>query len=348
MKIAFFVNEVSENEKAVATNRLVMAAINRGHEAWIIPSDSFFFDEDDRVKAIAIRPTKKKYKSSEVFSRDIMSAKVKTETIIVGDLDVLFLRSDPASETHSRTWARRVGLDFGRAAMRQGVLVVNDPNGLSTALNKMYFQLFPQSIRPKTIITRSNTQIREFANRHNQNIVLKPLQGPGGQGIFFVREHEMSNLNQIVDTLGSGGYIIAQEFLSGAEEGDTRMFIMNGQILKYKGRYAAYRRVRKGGHDSQGFIGSSRFEKVEVTDDMLEVAEVVRPKLIQDGMFLVRLDLIGSKLIEINVFTPGGLEIAQQFEGSNFFHAVINSLERKVEYMNHDYQHFMNIDLAVL
>ena len=186
MRIAFFVNEVSEEEKANATNRLVMAAINRGHETWIIPAHSFYFDEDDKVKAIGLKPPKKNYKSSIAFTRDILSARVKEESIVVGDLDVLFLRSDPASETH-RTWARRVGLDFGRAAMRRGVLVVNDPNGLSTALNKMYFQLFPPSIRPKTIITRNIKQIREFALKNNENIVLKPLQGPGGQGIFFVK-----------------------------------------------------------------------------------------------------------------------------------------------------------------
>lgn len=337
MRIAFFVNEVSQEEKANATNRLVMAAINRGHEAYVIPADSFYFDEDEKVKAIGLKAPRNNYKSSNVFARDILGAKVLKESIVVGDLDVLFLRSDPASET-DRTWARRVGLDFGRAAMRRGVLVVNDPNGLSTALNKMYFQLFPQSIRPKTIITRSKQHIRDFALRNNQNIVLKPLQGPGGQGIFFVKPHEMSNLNQIVDTLGSGGYIVAQEYLEDSEAGDTRLFIMNGQPLKHKGKFAAYRRVRETGS----------FEKAKLTDEMLEVAEVIRPKLIQDGMFLVRIDMIGGKLIEVNVFTPGGLEIAQKFEGANFAHAVIGALERKVQYMTQEYHNFMNIDMSVL
>lgn len=347
MRIAVFVNEVSEEEKAHATHRLVMAAINRDHEAWIIPADSFFFDEDDRVKAIGLKAPRRNYKSANAFARDILSSKVIKETITVGDLDVLFLRSDPGSEMH-RTWARRIGLDFGRAAMRRGVLVVNDPNGLATALNKMYFQLFPKSIRPATIITRSKQHIREFALRHNENIVLKPLQGPGGQGIFFVKKNEMANLNQIVDTLGSGGYIIAQEFLDDADAGDTRLFLMNGQPLKYKGKYAAYRRVKHGRHDSQGFSGESTFERVNLTDEMMEVAEVIRPKLIQDGMFLVRIDLVGGKLLEINVFTPGGLEIAQKLEGPNFSLAVIQALERKVQYMKEDDHNFSNIDMAVL
>ena len=340
--------EISVEEKADTTNRLAMAAINAGHEVWIIPADSFFFDEDDRVKALARKAPRSKYKSAEVFARDMLGKKVLEELITVGDLDVLFLRSDPSSELVNRTWARRVGLDFGRAAMRRGVLVVNDPNGLSTALNKMYFQLFPTSIRPRTIISRNHKQIKDFALKQGKNIVLKPLQGPGGEGIFFVRTDEMSNLNQIIDTLGSGGYIIAQEFLEGANQGDTRLFLMNGQPFKYKGHYAAYRRVRTGGHDSSGFLGESTFEKAELTDEILEVAEVVRPKLIQDGMFLVRLDIIDGKLIEINVFTPGGLEIAQQFEGVNFFQGVIAALERKVSYRNENNPNFSNLELTVL
>ena len=115
---------------------------------------------------------------------------------------------------------------------------------------------------------------------------------------------------------------------------------MNGQPLKHKGKLAAYRRVRNG--------GETNFEKAQVTDEMLEVAEVIRPKLVQDGMFLVRIDMIGGKLIEINVFTPGGLEIAQQFEGANFANAVIGALERKVQYMQQENQNFLNIEMAVL
>lgn len=348
MKLAFFVNDLSTEERAHSTNRLAVEAINRGHEVWLIPADSFFFDEDDRVKAMALKAPRAKYKSVDVYLRDMLGKNVIQELITVGDLDVLFLRSDPSVEVADRTWARRVGLDFGRAAMRYGVLVVNDPNGLSTALNKMYFQLFPRSIRPTTIISRNKTQIRDFAKKNGDNIVLKPLQGPGGQGIFFVKSIEMANLNQIIDTLGSGGYIIAQEFLPGAEQGDTRLFLMNGQPLKCKGHYAAYRRVRHGGHDSSGFHGEGTFEKAELTDEILEVAEVIRPKLIQDGMFLVRLDIIGGRLIEINVFTPGGLEIAQQFEGVNFCQEVIKALERKVSYKEDKVRTFTNLELSVL
>ena len=70
--------------------------------------------------------------------------------------------------------------------MRRGVIVLNDPNGLSKAMNKMYFQLFPEEVRPTTIITRDNAEIKEFAREQGGHVVLKPLQGSGGQGVFLI------------------------------------------------------------------------------------------------------------------------------------------------------------------
>jgi glutathione synthase len=81
---------------------------------------------------------------------------------------------------------------------------------------------------------------------------------------------------------------------------------------------------------------------------MLGVAEMVRPKLVEDGMFLVGLDIAGEKLMEINVFSPGGLGSAQRFEKVNFTQAVIQSLESKVQYMKFFRRNFSNIEMATL
>jgi glutathione synthase len=88
--------------------------------------------------------------------------------------------------------------------------------------------------------------------------------------------------------------------------------------------------------------------QAEVTDAHLRVAEIVRPKLVQDGMFLVGLDIVGDKLMEINVFSPGGLGSAQKFEKVNFARAVINALERKVQYMGYYKRNFDNIEMSTL
>ena len=85
-----------------------------------------------------------------------------------------------------------------------------------------------------------------------------------------------------------------------------------------------------------------------VTDKDLRIAEIVRPKLVQDGMFLVGLDIVGDKLMEINVFSPGGLGSAQKFTKVNFSRYVIQALERKVDYMSFYGRNFDNVDMCTL
>ena len=91
-----------------------------------------------------------------------------------------------------------------------------------------------------------------------------------------------------------------------------------------------------------------RLQQAEITPAMLELAEMVRPKLVQDGMFLVGLDIVGDKLMEINVFSPGGLGSAQRFEKVNFTIAVIEAFERKVRYMKYYRRNFDNVELSTL
>jgi len=348
MKIGFMVNEISTEQTGYTTTRLGMAAINRGHEVWIIGAGDFAYDVDEKIHARARSVPKKKYNSSDIYLADLQGKKAIKERITVDDLDVLVLRNDPSTDTGFRSWAQSSGIIFGRAAMRHGVIVLNDPNGLAKAMNKMYFQLFPEEVRPRTLITRDRDEIKKFAKDEGGNIVLKPLQGSGGTGVFLVKSDDMGNLNQMIEAVSRDGYIIAQEYLTAAAEGDTRLFLMNGLPLKYKGKYAAFRRVRTGDDMRSNIHAGGKLRQAEITDVHLRLAEIVRPKIVQDGMFLVGLDIVGDKLMEINVFSPGGLGSAQKFEKVNFSHAVIESLERKVAYMSYYRRRFDNVDMAIL
>ena len=348
MKIAFVVNDIKTEEPMYTTTRLAMAAVNRGHEAWLIGTGDLAFDPDDFVRARARTVSKSKYKSLKNFLEELRGAKARAERITVDDLDVLVLRNDPAADQGRRTWAQMAGINFGRAAMRRGVIVLNDPNRLAQAMNKMYFQLIPEEVRPKTLITRDRDEIRNFAREQGGTIVIKPLQGSGGQGVFLVKGDDVGNLNQMIDAVTRDEYVVAQEYLQAATEGDMRLFMMNGQPLRYKGKYAAFRRIR-GGEDIRSNIHAGGAKEKAIVDDVtLRIAEIVRPKLVEDGMFLVGLDIVGSKLMEINVFSPGGLGSARQFEGVNFSQAVIEGIERKVQYMGFYERNFNNIDMATL
>jgi glutathione synthase len=348
MRVGFFVNDIETEQTGYTTTRLAMAATNRGHEAWLMGAGDLAYDADERIRARARKVSKTSYKSLEAYLKEIKGPKAVRERLTVDDLDVLMLRNDPASDAVTRPWAQSAGIIFGRVAMRHGVIVLNDPDGLAGALNKMYFQSFPEEVRPRTIITRDRDEIKNFAKEEGGNIVLKPLQGSGGQSVFLVRKDDLSNLNQMVDAVSRDGYVIAQEYLPAAAEGDTRLFLMNGQPLRHRGKIAAFRRLRQGDDMRSNIHAGGQKAQAKLTDIDFKLAEIVRPKLVQDGMFLVGLDIVGDKLMEINVFSPGGLGSAQQFEKVNFNNAVLHALERKVEYMSYYRRNFDNVEMSTL
>ncbi|MGW8321038.1 MAG: glutathione synthase [Thermodesulfobacteriota bacterium] len=347
MRFGFIVNDVKSEEEGYTTTRLGMEAVNRGHEVWVMGVADLTYDPDENVRGHARSVPKKSYKTTKGYLADLQGKKALIEEITVDDLDILMLRNDPA-EDFERPWAQSAPVLFGRVAMRHGVIVLNDPNGLAKATNKMYFQLFPEEVRPRTLITRNVKKIKAFAKEQGGKIVLKPLQGSGGKNVFLVRPDDISNLNQIIDAVTRDGYVIAQEYLPAAEEGDTRLFVMNGQPLRYKGKYAAFRRIRTGDDMRSNIHAGGKIARAVIGEEALRIAEIVRPKLAQDGMFLVGLDIVGDKLMEINVFSPGGLGSARRLEGVNFLTAVVQALERKVQYMSYYRRNFDNVEMATL
>ena len=347
MKIGFLVNDVMTEEASYTTMRLSCEAVNQGHDVYVLGVGDIAYDPDECIRARARTLPQRKYKSHETFVKDLQGVKSLRTRITVDDLDVLMLRNVPSDDYLKRPWAATAAAEFGRVALRSGVIVVNDPNGLAKAPTKMYFQLFPAEVRPRTLITRDRDEIKHFAKEEGR-CVLKPLQGSGGTGVFLVQQQDIPNLNQMIDAVSRDGFVICQEYLEAAEAGDTRLFVMNGRPLQVKGKYAAFRRIRAGGDIRSNIHAGGRMAPAEVSEKDLKIAEIVRPKLVQDGMFLVGLDIVGDKLMEINIFSPGGLGNAQKFTKINFTKYVINALERKVNYMNYYGRNFDNQDMCTL
>lgn len=348
MRIGFVVNDVQTESPTFTTTRLAMEAVNQGHEVWLFGVGDLAYDPDEHIRARGRSVARKKYKTGESFLKDLQGKSAVRERVTIDDLDVLMLRNVPSDDYLSRPWASTAASEFGRVAARSGTIVVNDPKALAEAATKMYFQLFPEEVRPRTLITRENDEIKAFAKEQGGTIVLKPLQGSGGSSVFLVRPEDLPNLNQMIDAVSRDGFVIAQEYLPEAQEGDTRLFVMNGRPLMAKGKYCAFRRVRSGGDMRSNIHAGGTLAPAEIDESILKIAEIVRPKLVQDGMFLVGLDVVGDKLMEINVFSPGGLGSAQRFTGINWSKYVIGALARKVEYMQYYGRNFDNVDMCTL
>lgn len=329
MRIGFVVNDITTEQPGYTTTRLAFAARKRGHEVWSIGVAELAQDPDGTVTGHAHGPADKRYRSLKSFAKDLLGDGGVAEKIRVDELDVLMLRNDPAADAQERPWAQRAGVLFGQLAAARGVVVVNDPVHLADAIDKTYFQHFPEAVRPATMISRDPGDLKAFVSDHGGRAVLKPLQGSGGQGVFVVGGKEQQNLNQIIESIARDGFVVAQEYLKGAEEGDVRLFVMNGRLLQVDGKYAAFRRKNETGDPRSNMHVGGKAETATVTKEMFELVDMVRPKLINDGMFLVGLDVIGDVLMEVNVFSPGGLGSASLLHEVDFADAVIQAIERK-------------------
>lgn len=331
MLIAFFVNDMATEHARYTTTILAYEAVKRGHRVcYILPGD-FMLSPDDTLRVHARFAPDKKQRTSLQFFTDMQAVASESELIDISEIDVLMLRSDPSLDAQTTPWAEDIGILFGRAAVARGVLVLNDPDSLSLAINKLYFQSFPEAIRAETLITKFPSDVKEFAKSHGGKIILKPLQGSGGQSVFLVGSENATNINQMIEAITRDGYIIAQAYVPAAAKGDIRLFLMNGQPVRIGNKYAALRRVSSEDDIRSNIHAGGTAVAVQITDKELRVAELIRPKLIADGMFLVGIDIVGDKILEVNLFSPGNLQRCSVLAGENFAIPVIESIERKLE-----------------
>jgi glutathione synthase len=333
MIIGFVVNQIKTEEPWYDTTLLTATAVRMGHEVYVMGVGDLAYNEDGHVGGWAVKAPSKKFRDVEAYLAYIQGSEAEKVYITSEHLDVLFLRSNPSEDTGNRVWAQTAGVVFGKLAIENNVLVLNDPYHLMNTLNKMYFQHFPEIVRPRTIITRSADQIRDFYQKEGGKIILKPLQGSGGQDVFLL--DEPTNLNQIVEAIARNGFVIAQEYLPAAKDGDTRVILMNGKVFQVKGKYAAIHRTNKKGDIRSNIHAGGVAVKAQINDTILELAHIVGPKLKKDGMFMAGLDIVGDKIMELNLFSPGGLVSAEQLEKEKFAQAMIASIENKVAYKRH-------------
>ncbi|MDX1471428.1 MAG: glutathione synthetase [Flavobacteriaceae bacterium] len=347
MKIAFIINDHATEHPNYTTPGLGYAAYKREHDVYFIGVGELSYSSQGHlaVRCKTIKD-KRKFNSQETYFKAVQ----KEEFTIISseELDVLFLRNNPAEEINKREWAQNAPFIFGQIAVRNGVLVLNHPSSLAGAINKMYFQHFPEVLRPKTVISRDFKEIQDFFREQKNKMILKPLQGSGGTNVFMMDKKNEHNLSQTIEAIARDGFVIAQEYLPEAKNGDTRLFMVNGEPLMVDGMYASMQRINAEGEIRSNVHAGGKPSKVQVSQEILDLADIVRPKLVQDGMFMVGIDIVGNKLMEINVFSPGGLNVMGQMYEVDFCTQIIKDIEKKVRYKNMYSEYLDNERLATL
>jgi len=345
MRIGFVVNDVDTEVPTAATVLMAWSAATLGHEVFLIGVGDLTYRTDGTIAAEA-RPAPEATDQKR-FIEAVQGRDAPRERLVCTDLDVLWLRYNPAEGEGDALWERDAGMAFGQLAMHHGVIVLNHPYTLSFAVNKSYLLHFPEWVRPRTIITRNVGEILDFYRKEKKSIVLKPMHGYGGKDVYLLRE-DTSNLKQIVETITRSSYVIAQEYLPEAKKGDVRFFLVNGRPLLVDGKYAALRRVGASGDFRSNMSAGGKPRAVRVTERMLEIARAVAPRIIADGLFFVGLDIVGDRLVEINTISTGGLNAASKLAGTNFGIEVIRAIERKVEYRRAYGPRLTNRELATM
>jgi glutathione synthase len=327
MRLAFFVNEVETEVDEYATTRLARAAAEAGHDTWYVGvGDIELGEADARLKARAHAAVTQSGDTLESFMTRVKER--DAERIVLDDLDALFLRNESLEDLQHRPWASSLGVIFGQTLKARGVTVVNDPMSLVRATSKLYLEEFPEKIRPRSLVTRDPEAIERFVAEFGHSVV-KPLYGAKGRNVFMVESQDEPNLAQITEAVLQDGYALVQEFVDGGEEGDSRIFVLEGEILESQGKQAAFRRVSTGTDLRANISTGGRSVPLEIGDTERGIVEAMRPKLLADGMFFVGIDVVGDKVVEINAESPGGMQSVERLYEIDVCPTVIEALERR-------------------
>ncbi len=241
------------------------------------------------------------------------------EDIDLVDADAVFIRKDPPF-TDEYLWLTLV-LDH----LDGSTLVVNSPRGLREANEKLYAHHFPEIV-PPTIMTSHRDEILRFLSDIGGKAVIKPIDGHGGVGVFLLANGD-SNLNGLIEAVthnGARNAIVQALIPEIYEEGDKRILLLDGEFLGVVARMPSAGDLRSNIH-----VGGSAVP-AQLTGADEAIIETMRDRLLADRLFFVGLDVIGGKLIEVNVTSPTLIQQMSRLMGKNLTTPVIERLEEKI------------------
>lgn len=240
--------------------------------------------------------------------------------VALRDLDAVLMRKDPPFDSEYFYATHVLG-----QAEREGACVLNKPAALRDHPEKLSIMEFPQWIGP-TLVTRDEVAIRHFHQEH-RDIILKPLDGMGGMGIFRVGPDGL-NLGSIIETLNHHGAtsVMVQRYLPEIVDGDKRVLIIGGQPVPY-----CLARIPQGSEVRGNLAAGGKGVARALTARDREIAEALGPTLLARGLLLVGLDVIGSHVTEINVTSPTCFQEIHDQTGCDVAALYADALEQWVK-----------------
>jgi len=217
-------------------------------------------------------------------------------------------------------------------AIKDEVVMINDVDGIRKANNKLYTTTFHDphnTYLPITHVSGSKKFINKTIDESDgEKMILKPLDGSGGRGVIVLEKNARSNINSLLDFYideSCDNYVILQEYIEGAENGDVRVLMLNGKYI------GAYNRKPADGEVRANIQVGGTAHKYVMTESQKKICKKVGTKLVSDGLYFVGLDMIGDKVLEVNVLNPGGITNINKLEKLKLQKEVVDFLEDKVD-----------------
>lgn len=309
-----------------STLRIIHEAVKRGHEVSIThPSNLTIRDSITLSLCKQISLGKKLTSSITSFYKTV---KFNSEMCPLKEFDVIFMRDNPPLDG--------LVLNF-LDSIKDDVFIINAIDGLREANNKIYTAAYfdpERELIPATYVSKNiEYLLRIIEESENDKMIMKPLDGYGGSGVIIIEKSAMKNIRSLLDFYinrdrGHSNYVILQEYIEGAEEGDVRILMLNGKPI------GALKRVPIKGDVRSNISAGGSVEKYKLTKADKILCEKIGEKLVRDGIYYAGLDLISGKLIEVNVMSPGTITDINKLNKVKLQEKIINYLEKVVESRN--------------
>lgn len=249
---------------------------------------------------------------------------IREEMLPLAGFDAIFMRAEPPLDP--------LMLNF-LDSVKDDVFIINSLQGMREANNKLYTAVFDDpdnDIIPVTHVSKNKEYlIRMIEESPSNKMILKPLNGFGGSGVILIEKSAMGNINSLLDFYikkgeGDSDYVILQEYIEGAEEGDVRVLLLNGIPI------GAMKRIPGAKDHRSNVSAGGSIAKHKLTAQEKILCKRIGAKLVKDGLYFVGIDVIGGKLVEVNVMSPGGITYINRVYKVKLQEKVIDFLESKV------------------
>ena len=294
---------------ADSTFRLAEEAQNRGHDLYVYTPNDLTFNRGKITAKVRSISLKRKIGDHVNFGA--------VELLALSEFDVIWLRQDPPFDMGYITNTHLLDL------IGQKTLIVNNPFWVRNLPEKLLVLEFPDLI-PETVISRDLEEIKRFKNEF-KDIIIKPLYGNGGAGIFRLREDDknLTSLHELFSNMSSEP-LIAQAFLPDVKKGDKRIILVDGEPV------GAINRVPKAGETRSNMHVGGKAEPAKLSQRDREICRSIGPILKNRGQVFVGIDVIGDYLTEINVTSPTGIQELERFDKVNIAEMIWHAVEKKV------------------